>query len=91
MEDTRTTQDDAAQPAGLPAVAGSVMDAEAALMKAATEFAYQWGRDQTVHPKMYWLDLHLRNWRGLAEAAVRYTATLESQNVQTHATEGGAI
>ena len=50
----------------------NIMKAEAALMKAATEFAYQWGRDQTVHPKMYWLELHLTNWAELARSALAY-------------------
>ncbi len=48
-------------------------DAEAVLMVAATEFAYQWGRDQTAHPKMYWLDLHLEKWGKLARAALAYS------------------
>ena len=54
--------------------------AEAALMKAATEFAYQWGRDQTVHPKMYWLELHLENWSKLARAALAYSECVEPPN-----------
>ena len=53
---------------------------EAALMKAATEFAYQWGRDQTIHPKMYWLDLHLENWGKLARAALAYSECVEPPN-----------
>ena len=77
-------------PLPLPAVACSVMDAEATLMKAATEFAYQWGRDQTVHPKMYWLELHMTKWRELAVAAVQYTSAIESQNEPTLPTEGAA-
>lgn len=51
--------------------------AEAALMRAAMEFAYQWGRDQTGHPKMYWLELHLENWRKLARAALAYSECVE--------------
>jgi hypothetical protein len=54
------------------------MDAEAALMKAAIEFAYQWGRDQTAHPKIYWLEMHLKMSRDLAVAAVQYTTATEA-------------
>jgi hypothetical protein len=57
-----------------------LMDAEAVLMKAATEFAYQWGRDQTLHPKMYWLELHLENWGKLARAALGYSECVEPPN-----------
>lgn len=51
-------------------------------MKAATEFAYQWGRDQTVHPKMYWLELHLETWGKLAKAALAYSERVNPPNTQ---------
>ncbi len=57
-----------------------LMDAEAALMKAATEFAFQWGRDQTLQPKSYWLELHLEKWGRLANAALAYSECLEPPN-----------
>lgn len=50
------------------------------LMKAAIEFSHQWGRDQTVHPKMYWLELHMDTWRKLARAAVAYSDCVEPPN-----------
>jgi|GEM_PF-4243255 len=65
----------------IPERAAVIMEAEGVLMKAANDFAHQWGRDQTVHPKMYWLELHLSNWRSLAEAAIKYSSALESQNI----------
>jgi hypothetical protein len=58
----------------------SVMNAEALLMKAATEFAFQWGRDQTLHPKIYWLELHLENWGKLARAALAYSERVNPPN-----------
>ena len=46
---------------------------ESELMKAADAFSYQWGRDQTIHPPGYWLDLHITTWRRLAKAALAYS------------------
>lgn len=43
------------------------------LMKAATDFGRMWGCDQTSHPKMYWLELHIERWRRLSAAAVKYS------------------
>jgi hypothetical protein len=63
-----------------PNVMKSETEAEAALMKAAIEFAYQWGRDQTLHPKMYWLELHLENWGKLARAALAYSECVKSKS-----------
>jgi len=56
------------------------MAAEASLMRAATEFAYQWGRDQTTHPKIYWLELHLETWEKLAKAALAYSERVNPPN-----------
>lgn len=58
----------------------SLMAAEATLMKSATEFAYHWGLDQTAHPKMYWLELHLDAWAKLATAALAYSEHVNPQN-----------
>ncbi len=62
------------------AAAGSVMDAEAALMRAAVDFSYQWGIDQKQQPKIYWLELHITKMKTLTTAALQYAATVESQN-----------
>ena len=47
------------------------------LMKAATDFGRMWGCDQTGHPKMYWLELHIERWRKLASAAVKYSEAVD--------------
>lgn len=78
--DEAQTQPGSLHPACSAAARESLMAAEAALMKAATEFAYQWGRDQTVNSKMYWLELHLENWSRLARAALAYSECVEPPN-----------
>jgi hypothetical protein len=49
-----------------------ITQAEARLMKAAAEFGHPFGRDQTVHPRMYWVEMHIEAWRELSAAAVNY-------------------
>jgi len=49
-----------------------VMEAEAALMTAATQFGRAWGCDHREHPKMYWLELHIQLWGDLARCALEY-------------------
>jgi len=86
MKNKTTTKPETIPP--LPPAHGSadrddrenLMAAEASLMKAATEFAYQWGRDQTAHPKMYWLELHLETWAKLAKAALAYSERVNPPN-----------
>lgn len=62
-----------------PITRAQVMDTEADLMKAANEFGKAWGCDQRVHPRAYWLDLHLSRWSELARAALAYAECFDSQ------------
>lgn len=49
-----------------------VMEAEAALMKAAADFGRAFGCDQREHPRGYWLELHIERWGALARCALAY-------------------
>ena len=58
-----------------------LMEAEAALMKAAMEFGRGWGCDQTAYPKSYWLEIHIERWRELTLCALKYSECFEEPNV----------
>lgn len=62
----------------LPTKADDLMKAEALLMESAIEFSKDWGTSQTGSSKLTWLDAHLKRWRVLALAALRYTEAVDA-------------